>query len=64
MTPKHKVHYLIDKFSNMAEEVAEECKRSVDAARTPYWVAVLEALKIERLKRIKYTKSDVPYHYE
>lgn len=64
MTPEHKAHYLIDKFGNMAEEVAKECKDSVDAARTRYWIAVLDALIIERLRRIQYTKSDVPYHYE
>lgn len=64
MTPEHKAYYLIDKFNDMAEEVAEECKKAVDAVRIPYWKAVLEYLKIERLKRIKYTKSDVPYHYE
>jgi hypothetical protein len=64
MTPEHKAHNLLDRFKDMAEEVAEECKRSVDAVRVPYWVAVLDSLKIERLKRVEYTKSDVPYHYE
>lgn len=52
MEPEQKADYLIKKFGDLAEDVALECKNTVDAARTPYWLHTLASLQDLRVKGI------------
>lgn len=52
MRPEQKAKYLIDKFGFLAEDVAEECKRS--SYSQPYWDDVLKALYNERVIQLSF----------